>query len=248
MIQFRCFYPQKPYFLISTRDYRSSRLCHRFWLRPPFWLPAPAHRPGTTGDNFWPFSAILDFLPWPRPTAFSNTEPPYRICAATARISNKHPGKPGKRIAPPRQSSPTAAWTFSPGMIWRVPFCRGTAAGFLSQTNTQLPVSSYPYVWVTTSVVPSALLFLWLLFLPLPYPSNLRISICSSASCACSLSIVNCMTVKCSVRPKYYRWQNHTVSPYGIINKRKEIETLAHELTLVRRATTKHPIPSLSFL
>lgn len=30
LIQFGCLYPQKPYFLSSTQDYRASRSCRRF--------------------------------------------------------------------------------------------------------------------------------------------------------------------------------------------------------------------------
>lgn len=32
-------------------------------------------------------------------------------------------------------------------------------------------------------------------------------------------------------RPQYYRGQNHTISPYEVVNKWKEIEALVHELT-----------------
>lgn len=33
------------------------------------------------------------------------------------------------------------------------------------------------------------------------------------------------------IRPQYYRGQSHTISPYEVVNKWKEIEALVHELT-----------------
>ena len=33
------------------------------------------------------------------------------------------------------------------------------------------------------------------------------------------------------IRPQYYRGQSHTISPYEVVNKWKEIEALIHELT-----------------